>query len=423
MRQAALAAVEPGAAVRRHLKLEPGRLFIGTSRSLPLASEGRVFVVGGGKAGAAMAGAAHSILGERIAGGCLAVPALPDFALAPIEFVRAGHPMPDDGSLAAGTRIAEILGETRPGDVVLALISGGASALLELPVEGVALADLQATTQALLRSGATVVELNTVRKRLSQIKGGGLARLAGPAQVAGLILSDVVGDPVKSIGSGPTVADTTDPGEARRIVERYGLEPSLPASVTQAIGAPPPPNFPPQSPVANVIVASNALAAAAAVEQARALGFNAMLLSTFVEGEAREVGRVVAGLAKGARRHGYPLAPPACLVLGGETTVTVRGPGAGGRNQEVALAAAIALDGWEQVMVMTLATDGVDGMSPAAGAAVTGETAGRGRARGLNARAALDDNDSHGYLAALGEAVSTGPTGTNVNDLTFVCVY
>jgi glycerate 2-kinase len=423
LRQAALAAVEPGAAVRRCLRLEGEALWAGNER-LPLGPEGRVFVVGGGKAGVAMAEAARALLGSRLAAGCLAVPIVPDTDLAPLEFVAAGHPVPNSGSLAAGKRIAEILAEARPGDVALALVSGGASALLELPVPGVTLADLQATTQALLRSGATIVELNVIRRRLSQIKGGGLARQAAPARVAGLVLSDVVGDPLEAIGSGPTVpAAGAEPGEAERIVERYGLAESLPASVLEAIQAPSSPISDPHSPITNLIVGSNALAAQAAVGQARAYGFEALLLSTFVEGEAREVGRVVAGLAKGIRRQGHPLRPPACLVLGGETTVTVRGQGAGGRNQEVALAAAIALDGWERVMVMTLATDGVDGMSPAAGAIITGETAARGRALGLAARAALADNDSYGFFEALGEAVVIGPTGTNVNDLTFVCVY
>jgi hydroxypyruvate reductase len=422
LRQAALAAVEPAAAVRRNLRREADSLLVGGER-IELAPESRVFVVGAGKAGAAMAAAASAVLGPRLAGGCLAVPNLPAGSL-PIEFVEAGHPIPNAGTLAAGQRIADLLAGTRATDLVLALISGGASALLELPVPGVTLDDLKATTQALLRSGATVVELNIVRKRISQIKGGGLARLAAPARLAGLILSDVVGDPLESIGSGPTVPDPTPPDEALAVLERYDLLQSIPPAVVKAVATQRSPITNPQLQITNHLIASNALAAQAAVERARALGFNAMLLSTFVEGEAREVGRVVAGLAKGLRRHhGHPLSPPACLVLGGETTVTVRGEGKGGRNQELALASAIALDGWERTLVMALATDGVDGMSPAAGAVVTGETAGRARALGLSPQAALAANDSYTFFNALGDAIVLGPTGTNVNDLIFICVY
>jgi hydroxypyruvate reductase len=438
LRRAALAAADPAAAVRRHLRRDGERLWVGQEQ-IALGPRSRVLVVGAGKAGVAMAEAARAVLGERLSGGCLAVPQLPRSGLEPIEFIRGGHPVPDEGTLAAGRRMAELLAGAGPDDLVLALISGGASALLELPVAGITLAELQATNQALLRSGATVVELNVVRKRLSQIKGGGLARLAAPARVAALILSDVVGDPLESIGSGPTVPDPAPPEAAREIIERYRLIDKLPPSVSKVIGnwelaagssqpSIPNPQLPipnPQSPrfASNLLIASNALAAQAAVERAEALGFRALLLTTFVEGEAREVGRVIAGLAKGLRRHGHPLPPPACLVLGGETTVTVTGAGAGGRNQELALAAAIALDGWPRAQVMTLATDGVDGASPAAGALATGETAGRARERGLSPQAALAANDSHAFFEALGDAIHLGPTGTNVNDLIFVFVY
>ncbi|MBI3760473.1 MAG: DUF4147 domain-containing protein, partial [Chloroflexi bacterium] len=354
LRQAALAAVNPAEAVRRHLMREEDAIVAGGER-VPLAPGARAFVVGAGKAGVAMAEAARAILGPRLIGGCLSVPRLPDRDLAPLQFIRGGHPVPDDGTLAAGRRIAEILAETRPDDVVVALISGGGSALLELPLAGITLADLQATTHALLRCGATIVELNCVRKSLSQIKGGGLARMAAPARVIGLILSDVVGDPLDVIASAPTLPESASPADALSVFERYGIAESIPPSIInslrqsvfnrQSIRNP-------QSPITNRIIGSNTLAALAAVERAASLGFNSLLLSTFVEGEAREVGRVVAGLAKGIRRYNQPFAPRAGLVLGGETTVTIRGDGVGGRNQELALAAAIALEGWERVMVM-----------------------------------------------------------------------
>lgn len=429
LRRAALAAADPAEAVRRHLQYDAGagEIVAGDAR-FRLGPESRVFIVGAGKAGAAMAQAARAILGPWLAAGCVAIPDLPGVDLAPIELIRAGHPMPDAGSLAAGRRIAEVLAGTHPADVVIALLSGGGSALLELPAAGVTLADLQATTQALLRSGAAIGEFNCVRKRLSQIKGGGLARLAAPATVIALIFSDVVGDPLDVIASGPTVPDASPPGEALAVLERYGLAQSVPSSVMgslqssreavslQPVGVQYPATH-------NLIIGSNTLAAEAAVECARALGFNVLLLTSFVEGEAREVGRVVAGLAKGVRRSGHPMPAPACLALGGETTVAVRGSGTGGRNQELALAAAIALEGWERVLVMTLATDGVDGPTPAAGAIVTGETVARAQALGLSPLAALAANDSYTFFAALGDAIILGPTGTNVNDLTLICVY
>jgi len=311
--------------------------------------------------------------------------------------------------------------------------------------------------------------VNTVRKHCSRIKGGNLARLAAPATLVTLVLSDVVGNPLDVIASGPTVPDPTTVADARKVLERYGIRPpSVPPmrgegktpSVLPMRGEEEPPSYPPaevweygsmgegglrETPkpgdpaferVQHVVVGSNRLAALAAVEKARALGFNALLLSTYVEGEAREVAKVAAALAKGIRAHGDPLSPPACLVWGGETTVTIRGEGKGGRNQELALAAALALDGWSGVLVMALATDGTDGPTDAAGAVVSGETVARARALGLAPRAALEANDSYPFFDALGKAppfsspphsqggglIRTGPTGTNVNDLLFVLV-
>jgi hydroxypyruvate reductase len=233
-----------------------------------------------------------------------------------------------------------------------------------------------------------------------------------------LILSDVVGDPLDVIASGPTVPDSTTVADAQAVLERYGIRP-LGGGVFQETPKPGDPAF---ERVQHVIVGSNRLAALAAAEQARHLGFHALLLSTYVEGEAREVARVAAALAKGVRAHGDPLPPPACLVWGGETTVTVRGHGTGGRNQELALAAALALDGWPGVLMMALATDGTDGPTDAAGAIVTGETVARAQALGLDPRAALEANDSYSFFDALGDLIRTGPTGTNVNDLLLVLV-
>ncbi len=332
--------------------------------------------------------------------------------------IEAGHPVPDQSSVRGAQAVADLARQATARDLVLCLLSGGGSALLTLPVPGLTLADLQALTDALLRSGATINELNTVRKHWSRIKGGRLAHLVAPATLVTLVLSDVVGDPLDVIASGPTVPDPSTVADAQAVLERYGIWTGRAVPFQET----PKPGDPAFERVQHVIVGSNRLAAVAAVEQARRLGFGALLLSTYVEGEAREVARVAAALAKGMRGHGDPLSPPACLVWGGETTVTIRGAGKGGRNQELALAAALALDGWPGVLVMALATDGTDGPTDAAGAIATGETVARARALGLDPQAALDVNDSYPFFDALDDLILTGPTGTNVNDLLFVLV-
>nr|HID12564.1 glycerate kinase [Anaerolineae bacterium] len=423
LQQAALAAVEPAAAVRRYVCREGDALIV-TDRRYDLRDYERVFVVGGGKAAVPMAAAIADILGDRLTAGVVvtkyghAVGTRLARAQSPIELIEAGHPVPDENSVRGAQAVASLARQATDRDLVVCLISGGGSALLTLPVPGLNLADLQALTDALLRSGATVQELNTVRKHWSRIKGGHLARLAAPATLVTLVLSDVVGDPLDVIASGPTVPDPTTVADAQAVLERYRIRPRRPVPFQET----PKPGDLAFEQVLHVIVGSNRLAALAAVERARRMGFNALLLSTYVEGEAREVAKVAAALAKGMRAHGDPLPPPACLVCGGETTVTVRGEGKGGRNQELALAAALALDGWPGILVMALATDGTDGPTDAAGAVVTGETVARARALGLDPRAALEANDSYPFFDALGDLIRTGPTGTNVNDLLFVLV-
>jgi hydroxypyruvate reductase len=342
--------------------------------------------------------------------------------------------VPDENSVRAGQRISSLLADAREGDLVVCLISGGGSALATLPVEGVTLADLQALTDALLRSGATINELNAVRKHLDRVKGGGIARRADAksASVLALILSDVVGDPLDVIASGPTAPDSTTFADAWRVLEQRGLIETVPPAIRDHLRAgmrgdanaaeTPKAGDVLFERVQNVIVGSNRQAAQAAVMRAEQLGFNTMLLSTFVEGEARQVARVAAALAKEVARFDQPVKKPACLVWGGETTVAVRGHGLGGRNQELALAAAIALDGWDGVLVEALGTDGTDGPTDAAGAIVTGRTLSRARALGLDATVMLADNDAYHFFASLGDLVITGPTGTNVNDLLFVLV-
>jgi hydroxypyruvate reductase len=422
---AALAAVEPAAAVRRYVYRE-GDVLVVADRRYDLGDYGRVFVVGGGKAAVPMAIAITGILGERLAEGVVVTKYehARGQSIPRIEVIEAGHPVPDENSVRGARAVADLAKRATERDLVVCLISGGGSSLLTLPapdlplVPGLQLADLQALTDALLRCGATINEVNTVRKHCSDIKGGNLARLAAPARLVTLILSDVVGDPLDVIASGPTVPDTTTVADAWQVLTNYGIRSHdpFPFCETPKLGDP---IF---DQVQNVVVGSNRLAALAAADKARELGFGALLLSTYVEGEAREAGRVAAALAKGIRAHGDPLPPSACLVWGGETTVTVRGEGKGGRNQELALAAALALDGWRDVLIMALATDGNDGPTDAAGAIITGETISRARERGLDARAALEANDSYHFFEALGDLIRIGPTGTNVNDLLFVLV-
>jgi hydroxypyruvate reductase len=430
---AALGAVNPVRAVARHLRREGPTLFIG-DRPYDLSQIDRVIVIGAGKAGAGMAAGVEAFLGERVATGWVNVrygyePAQP---LARTHIHPAGHPIPDQAGLEGTRRILALVDSLTPRDLALVLISGGASALMEVPVPGVSLADLQALTDSLLRSGATIGEINTIRKHLSQVKGGRLAEriIRRGAQAAVLVLSDVVGSPLDAIGSGPCAPDPTTFADAWAVLERYNLLNQVAQSVLRylergRIGQEtetPKPEAPIFAGVHTVVVAENRTAAEAAVERARALGFHAALLTTYLEGEAREVGRVLAALAKEEACAGHPLPLPACLVLGGETTVTVRGPGRGGRNQEVALGAALALEGWENVLVATLATDGTDGPTDAAGAFADGSTVARARALGLDPTDHLARNDAYPFFSALGDLILTGPTGTNVNDLAFVLV-
>jgi glycerate 2-kinase len=433
VQQAALDAVEPGAAVRHHVRLRGDQLLI-AGHAYNLAACEQVWVGGGGKAATAMAAALYGVLGERLAGG-LAVTKYghvpPGLCTGPVEIVEAGHPLPDEAGVAATRRLAGLLHNATARDLVLAIISGGGSALLTLPAAGLTLNDLQQTTNLLLRCGATIVELNTLRKHWSQIKGGGLVRLAAPAPVASLILSDVVGDPLDIICSGPTVADPSTFADAWAVLERYGLVERVPAAVRERLQAglagalpdTPKPGDPLFRQVQNLIVGSNRQAARAAVDAAQAQGLHTLLLSTFVEGEAREIAHVAAAVAKELVHYDQPLSRPACLVWGGETTVTVRGQGRGGRNQELALAAALALEGLPGIVLVALGTDGTDGPTDAAGAVATGETVARARALGLDPAAHLESNDAYPFFEALGDLINTGPTGTNVNDLLFLFAF
>ena len=427
--KAALQAVDPAVAVKNYFATNP------RIKAQIEATVGRLIVVGTGKAGTPMATAVAELFGSKIAAGQVIVKhgyqPQERGTTGPIQISAAGHPVPDRAGLEATRSLTQLLAETAANDTVLCLISGGGSALLTLPASGITLEDLQQATECLLAAGATINEFNTVRKHLSAVKGGGLAQLASPATLHTLILSDVVADVLPIIASGPTVPDPSTFTDAWAVVERYQLQAKLPASIVARLQVgcagkipdTPKPNDPIFAQVENSIIGSNRIAAEAAVQTARQQGLTAHLLTTFVEGEAREVGKVVAGLAKGLSRGeaGYPL--PACLVFGGETTVTLRGAGKGGRNQELALAAAIALDGWPNLFVASLGTDGTDGPTDAAGAWVDGHTVSRAYALGLEANIYLSDNDAYNFFAALDDLILTGPTNTNVNDLILILAW
>lgn len=430
--QAALRAVDPAQAVKNYFERNP------TLAAQIQATPGRLLVVGAGKAGAPMAAAVAEIFGDKISAGCIVVkyghidPHSP-FTIhnSPFTIIQAGHPVPDEAGLAAARAIVDLLAGTTPDDTVICLISGGGSALLTLPAPGLSLADLQATTASLLAAGATINEFNTVRKHLSAVKGGRLAEIAAPATIYTLILSDVVGDPLPVIASGPTAPDPSTFADAWAIVEQYHLQDKLPQPVRQRLQAgrrgqladTPKPGDPIFERVHNAIIGSNRVAARAAVQAAQSAGLQAQLLTTFIEGEAREVGKVIAGLAKGLIRDEGPLRRPAGLVLGGETTVTLRGDGRGGRNQELALATAIALDGWADTLVVALGTDGSDGPTDAAGAFADGATISRALALGMDAVNYLNRNDAYNFFRELDDLIMTGPTQTNVNDLILILAW
>jgi hydroxypyruvate reductase len=431
--KAALKAVDPAVAVKRYFETQPDLA------DRIRATTGRVLVVGAGKASAPMAMAVSEIFGEKVDEGRVVVkygykssPSAENRPSTPhIEVVEAGHPIPDEAGWSATGAISRLLQEAGDQDTVLCLISGGGSALLTLPAEGLDLADLKQTTESLLAAGATINQVNTIRKHLSAVKGGRLAQMAAPATVYTLILSDVVGDPLPVIASGPTVPDPTTFDDAWSIVEQYRLQEKLPTPVVERLQAgragqiadTPKPGDPVFERVHNVIIGSNRLAAEAAVDAAQAAGFEAQLLTTFLEGEAREVGTVLAGLAKGLSQEEGSLKPPACLVLGGETTVTLKGDGKGGRNQEMALAAALTLQDWENLLIACLGTDGTDGPTDAAGAFADGSTVGRASALGLNAVKFLERNDAYNFFKPLDDLIITGPTQTNVNDLALVLAW
>lgn len=427
--RASLDAADPGKAITRLLRVEGETLRAGPHR-YDLSRFRSVQAVGAGKASATMAAALEKVLGRRVSGGLINTKYGHLAKVRRVELHEAGHPVPDAAGIEGTRRIAEIARAAGPDDLLIALISGGASALLPLPAEPVTLEEKQATTKLLLACGATINEINCVRKHISGIKGGQLARLAAPATLLALLLSDVIGDPLDVIGSGPAAPDDSTFEQAWGVFEKYGITARLPEAVRERIQAGRRGEIAetPKSGDAcfrktrNLIVGSNRQAVDAAAAKAKQLGYRPLVLSTLIEGETREIAAMHCAVARETLLSGRPVKPPACIISGGETTVTLKGEGKGGRNMEFALAAAIALDGVDHVLAFSAGTDGTDGPTDAAGAWASGATAARARAKDLNPHAVLAENDSYPFFQALDGLVITGPTGTNVMDVRLLLV-
>ena len=414
--RAALDAAEPQQAVLRHVRFDGRTLIAGTAR-YRLDRIERIFVVGAGKASAAMASAIERLLGRRVTRGFVNVPDGVSARVHRIKLHAARHPLPDERGIEGAREIRAIAEDAGERDLVICMISGGASALLPAPVAGLSLDHKQAITRILLKGGATIHELNTVRKHLSTIKGGQLAALAYPARMLTLILSDVIGDDLDVIGSGPTVGDRTTIADARDVLQKYGIDP--PAVLVET----PKPGDARLSFVQNLVVGSNRIAIDAAAKKARELGYRPFVLSTFIEGETRDIASMHAANAKEILASNRPVRRPACILSGGETTCTVRGSGMGGRNQEFVLAAAIALGNVaKDVTIFSAGTDGLDGPTDAAGAIADRHTLKRAAELGLDPRVLLANNDSYRFFEPLNALVKTGPTGTNVMDVRAILI-
>lgn len=424
---AAVHAVDAEQCVKSFVSLESDILTI-DGQTYNLGSFSQVVAVGAGKATPRMAVALESVLGDRISVGLINTKYEHTEALSQIETIECGHPVPDQAGVEGTDRILSLLEEADDQTLVICLLSGGGSAILPAPAEGISLEDKQETTRLLLSCGANIVELNAVRKHLSRVKGGGLARTAFPATVVALMLSDVIGDPLDVIASGPTVPDTSTYKTCVEIFSKYELTDSLPSSVVERlklglsgdVADTPKPGDEALSRVQNVVVGSNGLAVTAAREKAEALGYNTIVLTTRLEGEAREIAHVYSAIGKEILSSSTPVAPPACVIAGGETTVTVRGTGKGGRNQEIALAGAQQIAGWSPLVLFSGGTDGTDGPTDAAGAVSDGETMARAEAADLSSNDFLKNNDAYHFFKALDDLIITGPTGTNVADVAFV---
>jgi len=427
--ESALNAADPRQIIKSKLSLRNSTLQV-NSHSFNLKKFRHIYVIGGGKASGSMAEALEELLDNRIKSGLVNVPRGSKNKTKRIKLHQASHPIPDETGVEGTRRMMGIAEQAEKDDLIICLISGGGSSLMPLPRGEVSLADKKEITNALLKSGATINEINTVRKHISDFKGGWLAKKAYPATILNLILSDVVGDPLDFIASGPTVPDSTTFSDAIRVLKKYGLWAKASASIRKVL-AEGEKGLIPETPkagdkafkkVVNVIVGNNRLASLAACECLKSSGLNTLLLSATLEGEARHAGVVLASIAHEVSMSGNPVSRPAGIVVGGETTVTVTGKGSGGRNQEIVLAALQKLKSINGAIVASLSTDGIDGPTDAAGAIADGRILARAMKTGLAPEEYLVNNDSYHFFSKLGDLIFTGPTGTNVNDISIIVV-
>ena len=427
---AGLKAADPKQAVSRAVQISADdRLTIG-EQEYDLGQFDRIKVVGAGKAAAPMASAIEDILGSRISEGFISTKYGHGLPLKRFVVTEAGHPVPDKAGLAASRHIINLLEQSDDKDLIICLISGGGSALMPLPVSGISLTDKQKTTQILLACGATIHEINTIRKHISGIKGGKLARAAFPGTLITLILSDVIGDNLDVIASGPTVPDRSTFADCMEILGKYNITGEIPPHVIEylkrGIQGIEPETPKPEDTIFDktnaIIIGSSSLSIDAARDRAVASGYNTLILSSFIEGETRDVAKVHAAITKEILKSGNPVPRPACIISGGETTVTIHGDGLGGRNMEFALAAAIEIEELDGVVILSGGTDGTDGPTDAAGAIADGTTVQRGLAKGCNASEFLKNNDSYNFFKVLEDLLITGPTMTNVMDLRILLV-
>ena len=427
---ASLKAVDPVNAVKRFLKKNGNQLIV-KDTTYNLNFYDNIYLIGFGKAAAAMARGVESVLGNDLKAGIISVKyGHLDKVSSKIKINEAAHPVPDEAGMKAAKEIVDFLKQRNEKDLVICVISGGGSAILPLPFEGITLSEKQEMTKLLLACGADIKEINAIRKHISQVKGGQLARITQPATLVTLILSDVIGDPLDSIASGPAAPDQSTFEDCWAILQKYDLLGKIPPAVERHIksgvekSTPDTPKVgdPAFSKTHNFIIGSNWEAVVAAQEYAQKLEYNALILSTFVEGETKDVARVHAAIAKEVNKTGNPIKKPACIISGGETTVTIRGDGLGGRNQEFVLAAAMDINGMDNVVVLSAGTDGTDGPTDAAGAIADGETMTRANQLKLNSLKYLQDNNSYYYFEKLNDLVKTGPTNTNVMDIRIMLI-
>jgi len=427
--ESALNAVDPRHIIKSKILLKNSTLHV-NGYSFDLKKIRNVYVIGGGKATGSMAEALEQVLGNLIKNGVVNIPSGSKHKTDIVELHEASHPIPDEAGVEGTLRMLEIAEKAKEDDLIICLISGGGSSLMPLPRGEISIADKRESTNALLKCGATINEINTVRKHISDFKGGWLAKKAYPATILNLILSDVVGDPLDFIASGPTVSDSTTFSDAVKVLKKYGLWDKAPKTIRKVLSdgekglIPETPKADDQvfKKVFNVVVGNNRLASLAGYEYLKSEGLNTLLLTATLEGEARHAGVMLASIAREVAASGNPVPKPAGLIAGGETTVTVTGEGLGGRNQEIALATAEKLNGMDGTVVASLSTDGVDGPTDAAGALADGKTLARATKMGLIPEEFLAKNDSYQFFSKLGDLIFTGPTGTNVNDISVIVV-